>query len=245
MLAAIAVVVGLFIGAVGIGGILLIPALTVFGGMSIHEAAATALFTFLFTGMLGTALFLRRGSISWRMTIPVCAGAVLFAYVGAWANSRIGSVALTVVIALIIVAAGTYILVAPQTARHRLRDGAARGEQTALVLVGVVSGFGSGLSGAGGPLFSVPIMVMLGFAPLAAIGTSQVLQIIAAVSGTIGNLRFGQIDFGVAWWVTLAELAGVILGVRLAHAVSTRVLRAMAAVLCIAVGLAMLVRVLA
>jgi hypothetical protein len=88
-------------------------------------------------------------------------------------------------------------------------------------------------------------MVMLGFAPLAAIGTSQVLQIIAAVSGTIGNLRFGQIDFGVAWWVTLAELAGVILGVRLAHAVSTRVLRAMAAVLCIAVGLAMLVRVLA
>jgi uncharacterized membrane protein YfcA len=245
LLAALAVVVGMFIGAVGIGGILLIPALTAFGGMSIHEAAATALFTFLFTGMLGTALFLRRGSISWRMTIPVCAGAVLFAYVGAWANSRIGSVALTVVIALIIVAAGTYILVAPQPARHRLRDGAARGEQTALALVGVVSGFGSGLSGAGGPLFSVPIMVMLGFAPLAAIGTSQVLQIIAAVSGTIGNLRFGQIDFGVAWWVTLAELAGVILGVRLAHAVSTRVLRAMAAVLCIAVGLAMLVRVLA
>jgi uncharacterized membrane protein YfcA len=129
LLAAIAVVVGLFIGAVGIGGILLIPALTAFGGMSIHEAAATALFTFLFTGMLGTALFLRRGSISWRMTIPVCAGAVLFAYVGAWANSRIGSVALTVVIALIIVAAGTYILVAPQPARHRLRDGAAEGNK--------------------------------------------------------------------------------------------------------------------
>jgi uncharacterized membrane protein YfcA len=35
-------------------------------------------------------------------------------------------------------------------------------------------------------------MVMLGFVPLAAIGTSQVLQIIAAVSGTIGNLRFGR-----------------------------------------------------
>jgi uncharacterized membrane protein YfcA len=44
--------------------------------------------------------------------------------------------------------------------------------------------------------------------------------------------------------VTLAELAGVVLGVRLAHAVSMRVLRGMAATLCIAVGLAMLARVL-
>jgi uncharacterized membrane protein YfcA len=245
LLAAIAVVVGFLIGAVGIGGILLIPALTALGGMSIHEAAATALFTFLFTGVLGTWLFRRRGSISWRITIPVCAGAVLFAYVGAWANSRIGSVALATVIALLIVAAGVYILLAPQPVRHRVRDGTAPGERTTLALVGVAAGFGSGLSGAGGPLFSVPIMLMLGFVPLAAIGTSQVLQIIAAVSGTIGNLQFGRIDFGVAWWVTLAELAGVTLGVRLAHAVRMRVLRAIAAVLCIVVGLAMLVRTLA
>ena len=244
-LLAAAAVVGFFIGAVGIGGILLIPALTTLGGLSIHEAAATALFTFLFTGIAGTWLFLRRGSIDWRITIPVCAGALLFAYAGAWANSRIGSVALAAAIALIIVAAGAYILLAPPPARQRLRDGAARGERTTLALVGVVSGFGSGLSGAGGPLFSVPIMMVLGFVPLAAIGTSQVLQIIAAVGGSIGNLQFGEINFGVAGWVTLAELAGVVLGVRLAHAASMRVLRAMAATLCIVVGSAMLVRTLA
>jgi hypothetical protein len=244
LLAAVAVVVGFFIGAVGIGGVLLIPALTVLGGLSIHEAAATALFTFLFTGIVGTWLFLRRGSISWRITIPVCAGAVLFAYVGAWANSRIGSVALATFIALVIVAAGVHILLAPQSTRHRQRDGTGRHERAELALVGAVSGFGSGLSGAGGPLFSVPIMVMLGFVPLAAIGTSQVLQIIAALSGSIGNLQFGRIDFGVAWWVTLAEVAGVVLGVRLAHSVSMRVLRAMAATLCIVVGLAMLARTL-
>ena len=48
--------------------------------------------------------------------------------------------------------------------------------------------FLSGLSGAGGPLFSVPIMVILRYAPLAAVGTSQVLQIFAAASGSLGNL---------------------------------------------------------
>jgi uncharacterized membrane protein YfcA len=90
----------------------------------------------------------------------------------------------------------------------------------------------------------VPIMVMLGFVPLASIGTSQVLQIIAAASGSIGNAQFGRIDFSVAWWITLAELCGVLLGVRLAHAVSTRILRSMAAVLCVLVGTLMLVRTL-
>ena len=46
--------VGTLIGAVGIGGILLIPALTAFAGLPIHAAMATALFTFAFTGITGT-----------------------------------------------------------------------------------------------------------------------------------------------------------------------------------------------
>lgn len=242
LLAAVAVLVGLFIGAVGVGGILLIPALTALGGLPIHEATATALFTFVFTGIAGTWLFLRRGSISWRLTIPVCSGAVFFSYIGAWVNSLIGSVSLATVIALIIVVTGAYILVSPHRADRSLLAGDTRAQQAALAAVGAVSGFGSGLSGAGGPLFSVPIMVMLGFVPLASIGTSQVLQIIAATSGSIGNLQFGRIDFSLAWWITLAELVGVLIGVRLAHAVSTRVLRNMAATLCVAVGSFMLVR---
>jgi uncharacterized membrane protein YfcA len=112
------------------------------------------------------------------------------------------------------------------------------------MLAGVVavSGFGSGLSGAGGPLFSVPMMVLAGFVPLASVGASQVLQIVTAVFGTAGNLAYGQIDFGVAAWITAFELAGVVAGVRLAHAVSVDTLRRLAAVLCIAVGAFMLWR---
>ena len=61
--------------------------------------------------------------------------------------------------------------------------------------VGAAAGFGSGLTGAGGPLFSVPIMLALGFAPLLTIGVSQVLQIISAASGTPANLRYGSDRF--------------------------------------------------
>jgi uncharacterized membrane protein YfcA len=242
LLAAVAVAVGFFIGAVGVGGVLLIPALVPLAGLDIHQATATALFSFLFTGLLGTWLFQRRGSIDWKMTVPVCAGAVVFSYLGAMVNSLLDAKLLTLIIALTIVFAGAYILLPTQPGSAHMRDGKSSPQQFLLLVVGAASGFGSGVSGAGGPLFSVPMMLALRFVPLAAIGTSQVLQIIAAASGTIGNLQYGSVDFLAAAWITLFELAGVILGARAAHAVSVTVLRRMAAGLCIVVGLFMLAR---
>lgn len=244
LLAAGAVVVGLFIGTVGVGGVLLIPVLVVVGGISIHAAAATALFTFLFTGLLGTYLFQRRGSINWRLTLPLCAGALVFGYLGAATAARIEPRALTLTIASIIVIAGIRIFF-PQKDRGRApRDGRQGADGPLLAGVGAVSGFGSGLSGAGGPLFSVPLMVLLGFVPLTAVGASQVLQIIAAVSGSAASLADGRIDFRIAAWITGFELAGVAAGVRIAHAVSADTLRRTAATLCVAVGGFMLVRAL-
>jgi uncharacterized membrane protein YfcA len=239
LLAAAALVVGLLIGTVGVGGILLIPALTYLGGLTVHTAAATALFTFVFTGILGTILFQRRGSIDWRITSPVCVGAVVFSVLGAWASSRVDARPLALVIAAIIVFAGGYILL-PSRRRETFRDGRSTGERLTLLGVGAVSGFGSGLSGAGGPLFSVPMMVLAGFVPLASVGTSQVLQIVAATFGTAGNLVYGHIDFAMAPWITALELAGVAGGVRLAHVMSVQALRRLAAGLCIVVGALML-----
>jgi len=227
---------------VGVGGILLIPALVLLGGMPIHQASATALFSFLFTGLLGTWLFHRRGSIDWRLTVPVCVGAVVFSYFGAMANSMVKARPLALIIALLIFFPGAYILLPPRRGGENQHDYRDAKHSALLLSVGAVSGFGSGLSGAGGPLFSVPLMLVLGFAPLATVGASQVLQIVAAVFGTVGNLQFGSIDFATAAWVTVFELAGVIGGARAAHAISIVALRRMTAGLCVVVGVYMLAR---
>src|SRR5207244_224360 len=113
------------------------------------------------------------------------------------------------------------------TTRHRDGRGGS-GEQILLSVGGGAAGFGSGCSGAGGPLFSVPLMVILGYAPLAAVATSQVLQIIAAISGSLGNLRHGFIDWRIAALITVFELAGLVIGVRLAHVACALVLRRLA-----------------
>lgn len=209
------------------------------GGLSIHQAAATSLFTFLFTGILGTYLYQRRGSIDWRISIPVCAAALVCGFLGAAVAAVIDARPLAILIALIVVAAGVYVLfpVKPREARRS-------GDTWHLAGVGAVSGFGSGFSGAGGPLFSVPLMVILGYAPLTAVATSQVLQIVAATSGSVENYRQGFIDWNTAAVITVFELLGVIAGVSLAHVASALVLRRLAGVLCVVTGGLLLARTL-
>jgi uncharacterized membrane protein YfcA len=217
--------------------------LALFGGLTIHQAAATSLFTFLFTGILGTWLYQRRGSIDWRISIPVCAAALLFGFLGAAVAAVIDARPLAIIIAVIIIAAGVYILI-PIKVTAEVRDGRGWREQTLLASVGAASGFGSGFSGAGGPLFSVPLMVILRYVPITAVATSQVLQIVAATSGSVENYRQGFIDWNTAAVVTVFELLGVIVGVRLAHIASALVLRRLAGALCVVTGGLLLARTL-
>jgi uncharacterized membrane protein YfcA len=239
----VAAFVGLLIGTVGVGGVLMVSYLALFAGLTIHQAAATSLFTFLFTGILGTWLYQRRGSIDWRISLPVCAAALVFGFLGAALAATVDPRPLAILIALIIVGAGVYVLF-PMKTGSAFRTGAGRGETWLLAGVGAASGFGSGFSGAGGPLFSVPIMVILRYVPLTAVATSQVLQIVAATSGSLENYRNGFIDFQVALVVAVFELLGVIAGVRLAHVASALVLRRLAGALCVITGGLLLARTL-
>ena len=102
LLMLIALAVGTLIGAVGVGGILLIPALNLIGGLSIQSAMATALFTFVFTGIVGTIAFMRHGSIDLRITVPVCAGALISGFAGAWVNALLDASLLMVLLALVV-----------------------------------------------------------------------------------------------------------------------------------------------
>jgi uncharacterized membrane protein YfcA len=206
---------------------------------------ATALFTFIFTGAAGTWLFARRGSIDWKVAVPVCLGAAPFGFLGAWANSRFDGTALSLLLSSVIAFAGIYTLFGHNPARQAPFAQRPGIRQALLAGIGAVAGFGSGLTGVGGPALSVPIMVLFGFSPLVAIGASQVLQILASVSGTVGNLQYGSIDLRLAGVVTVFEILGVIVGVGIAHAVNPRSLRRFVGVLCVVAGTALTVRALA
>ena len=243
-LAAVAVLVGILIGSVGVGGILLIPALELLTPLSIQGAMATALFTFIFTGIVGTLLFQRRGSIDWTLTTPLCLGGGLFGIVGAWANARLDAKVLALILALLIVAAGAYTLVTGSARRLARFHDRPRLQQALLFAIGAATGFGSGLTGVGGPALAVPMLVLCGFPALSAIGASQVIQIVASVSGSAAHLAHGIVDLRLAALLTVFEVLGVGIGVRLAHVIDARSLRRGVGLLCVAVGTALLIRLL-
>jgi uncharacterized membrane protein YfcA len=235
-LAVIAFVVGVLIGCVGIGGILLIPAISAFTGMETRQAMATALFSFVFTALLGTWLFARRGSIDWKTASPICLGSLVFGYLGALANSRVNPVVLNIALSITIVFAGVYVLLPAKPNRGKAQSDRQGRGLPLLFGIGSAVGFASGLTGVGGPVLSVPLMIVLGFSPLTAIATGQIIQVAAASSGTVGNLLHGAVDFRSAAWLTVVQLAGLALGVRLAHSFNAQRLRKLVAAVCLLVG---------
>ena len=54
------------------------------------------------------------------------------------------------------------------------------------------------LSGTGGPLVLVPILIAIKLPVLTAVGLSQVIQIPVAVASTFGNILYGELDFVLA-----------------------------------------------
>jgi uncharacterized membrane protein YfcA len=235
-LAAIAFLVGVLIGCVGIGGILLIPAISVFTGMETRLAMGTALLSFLFTALYGTFLFYRRGTIDWAVSIPICLGAAIFGYVGAQVNAIADPLWLNMLLSLIIVFAGAYVLMPSGSAEGFVFNRRSHLHLALMAGIGAGVGFISGLTGVGGPVLSVPVMIALGFSPLVAVATGQVIQVAAASSGTLGNVANGSIHFPTAAWLTVVQLFGLALGVHTAHRLKTAHLRRMVALVCLAVG---------
>jgi len=240
----VALIVGVLIGAIGIGGVLLIPAINHLAGLSIHASMSTALFTFMFTGILGTFLFNRRRSIDWSIMPPLCLGAAVFGFFGAWANSKMDSGALAILLSSLIIGAGINTIFKRNSQGRPVFHQSPRKQKIVLFVIGGVSGFGSGLTGVGGPVLSVPFMLLFGFNPLTVIGASQVIQVLAAVSGTAGNLQFGSIDFRLAVTLTVFEIVGVVFGVVMVHALSANYLRGTVGVVCVLAGAGLLMRAL-
>lgn len=239
-IAAIGLVVGVFIGCIGIGGVLLVPSLTYIGGMDVHVAIASCMLSYLFSGAVGAIEFARRGSIQWSMSGWLCAGAIPGAFLGAATVSIVPGNVLELIIASLILFSGANAL-AKQREGTTPRDSLRAGQ---LALIGIITGYGSAMSGTGGPLVLVPILVWLQVPVLTAVGLSQVIQVPIAALATAGNLTFGQIDFVVGAAIAVVLMLGVAVGARLAHKVPAPLLRRVVAFVLISVGIMFLARVI-
>ena len=100
------------------------------------------------------------------------------------------------------------------------------GEAFALVAIGLGAGFMAGLLGVGGGILLVPAMVLImGFEQHVAQGTSLVVVIPAALTGSITHYRRGRVNLRDVAALAVGGVLGAALGALLALALEGETLR--------------------
>jgi uncharacterized membrane protein YfcA len=195
LVALAALVAGVLIGITGIGGVLLVPALT--------EAAR----------------------------VPLDLSAAVGALAGAAALDALPAAAVRMFIAILAIVSGIQALAGSRAAEQALP------ETTALAFLGLVVGAGSAISGTGGPVMLIPILLLVGVPLVIAITLALAVQVPIALAATVVNALAGRMDWllGVALGVPL--IAGAVTGAWLSRRLPARALSVAVAGALIAMGL--------
>lgn len=236
LIAVVALLLGIAIGATGIGGVLLVPFLTLTLGIEVKRAIAATLLSYLPTCVVAVTLYGRRGSIPWRDAGLLCIAALPTAFLGAQAAQRAPVLLLEPLIGLLLLAGGIYALLP----RRNLATTPRRLAAPALLLIGGCTGFVSALTGAGGAFVMLPILLLLDVPVLSAIGLGQSIALPIAGLASVANIAAGLLDVWLAAGLAVALTLGIAIGTPIAHALPQLFLRRLLGSTVVLAGLAML-----
>lgn len=104
-------------------------------------------------------------------------------------------------------------------------------------------GLASAITGTGGPVILVPILLLLGVAPIVAIAVSQGVQLPVVLAGSVGYLQTGLVDVRLGTLLGLVAALGAVGGAMVAPRVPAAGLRPIMAVACLVAGVLLVVRV--
>ncbi|MEU9204663.1 sulfite exporter TauE/SafE family protein [Streptomyces sp. NPDC048332] len=230
LLAVVGLVGGIGITAIGPGGVLPTIGLFLLTGLSPSGVAGTAIVTHVATGALGTAAYTHSGQLKEADTRRCAAVLALAALVGTplgvLCNTLVEGRGFGLLLAFAVTVTGVLVWVRDRHAPHV--SGALSGPGIPPVraaLTGFVVSLAAGLFGLGGPMLGVPLLVVCGLPVLAALAAAQAQSIVIASVGTVAYVVHGDVDWPLAALVGVPELAGVLIGWRIAHRIPARRLK--------------------
>ncbi len=194
------------------GGIVLVPMLTSFFGLTQHEAHGTSLAVIGATALAALFVYGAHANVAWSTAAFVALGSIVSAPFGARWASRVSARGLkrTFAVFLVLVAlrllwqvpAGGGVETMPLAARIGID-----------LLVGLATGTLAGFMGVGGGLIIVPACTLLfGMTQQAAQGTSLAVILVTAPAAALEHSRHGN----VVWRVVPMLALGAALGAPLA-----------------------------
>jgi len=236
----LSLLIGVSLGLLGGGGsILTVPILHYVFGLNASESTAQSLFIVGLTAAAASVAYARRGEIAWKegliFSVPSFFAVYLtrrFALPALPAQMNIlnftlskDTLVLLVFSVVMLLAAGA--MLRPSKAKPSTDTQLNLSRFLLIVLEGAIVGGVTGFVGAGGGFLIVPALVILvGLDMKRAVGTSLVVIASKSLIGFAGDVSAGtHINATVLVGVTLASLAGMVVGTKLVAKVSSEKLK--------------------
>ena len=196
IIAVMNLVVGTLVGVSGIAGFLLPIVFTGYLGLDLSLSLALSFISFLTSGIIGSYRYQKQGQMDLRFGILVGIGSIAGAVLGVKLNFMIPLTTAKLFLYIVVLLSGASILFKkdkPDSDSETATDG--RSGYTGLLanrpfvlIFGFITGAICSLSGAGGPILVMPILVSLGMPVRIAVGVSLFDSIFIAIPACIGYL---------------------------------------------------------
>lgn len=263
IIAAANMAVGGCIGICGIAGFLL-PMLYTGGlGFDVTYALALSFLAFLVSGIIGSFNYYKAGNLEVRMSLKLGIGSLIGAIAGVFLQSMIEKSTAKTILYLVVLFSGASILVRMWNEKRRADSVSAKkvisdGKNSAssnpshpksiadhmgfLIFLGITTGAICSLSGAGGPVLVMPLLVACGVSARIAVGVALFDSVFIAIPACIGYLsRITWTEIlGLLVLIVLTHGIGVWLGSRFAGKVPVQGLKIFVAVFSVCIAIYML-----
>ncbi|MDN5320618.1 MAG: uncharacterized protein PWP49_1038 [Thermococcaceae archaeon] len=233
--AAIGAIAGLF--GVG-GGFLIVPALTL-TGLPIHTAIGTSLACIAISSFASAYTHIKNGKALFKVVAAKEIFSIPAALIGAHMTASLPESFLRRAFSILLFYLAYKMATTPSKPHY---DENLRINYRNIPIVGVLSGFLSGLLGISGGILNVPLFhVLVGIPVRYAIGTSSVALFFTALAGTYGHFKAGNVGIETALLLAPGLIIGAYLGARSAHNLHPERLKRWFAIILILIGVKMLI----
>lgn len=182
-------IVGAFVGLTGVAGFLLPIVYTGPLGMDVTAGLALSFAAFIVSGVLGSVNYKKAGNLDLPFGIRLSIGSLAGAILGVKLNLIIPEAQVKMLLYLVVLLSGISILLRKDKAEASGKKGYLISEHLAATLIlGFVTGAICALSGAGGPVLVMPLLVVLGIGIRTAVGVALFNSIFIGIPACAGYL---------------------------------------------------------
>lgn len=184
--------IGGMIGLTGIAGFLLPILYSGFMGMPAVQALALSFFAFLISGILGSVNYYKAKNLNLRLAVMISIGSLIGAAIGVKLNLLIDEAVVKRILYTVVLLSGVSILLRGRKNTEKetgAADAGSPGRTIPLpvcIVFGLITGAICALSGAGGPVLVMPLLVLMGVPVKTAVGVALFDSIFIAIPSCIG-----------------------------------------------------------